>query len=189
MKLERMMLVATLLILASACGGGGDGEKDDSGSALDPGTGGSGLTASFTADQPSPGANTVSLAQDGTSGDAVTVAVRITDVLGVHVAAFDVAYDSSAVQYVGWAAGNLLEQGGNTPTYQVAAQSGRVVVGISRQGSNSTSAVGSRTAIDLTFRVLQAGSHTLTLDNAFLRNGTLATISGVSWFGGTAVGN
>ena len=144
-----MFLVTTLLLVLSvACGGG-------SADVASGGGGGSNLiVASFVADEPNPGADTVSFAESNSSGNLVTLQVNVTDTNDVHTAAFDVVFDDTLVEYVGYTVGNLLEQGGNTPLYQVGPSAGRIVVGVSRGGSTGTNAVGSQVLMSLNFRAI-----------------------------------
>jgi hypothetical protein len=97
------------------------------------------------------------------SGDTVTVRVAVTNTTAIYGAAFDVTYDATKVTYVSWSAGTLLEQGGHTPTYQVAlsdpSNPGRVVVVVSRNGNVGTvNASGTVDAVRLTFRVRAKGA-------------------------------
>lgn len=183
MTRKNLFLVTTmLLVLSVGCGGSSDVAAG--------GGGGSNLiVASFVADEPSPGADTVSIAESNSSGNLVTLQVNVTDTNDVHTAAFDVVFDDSLVEYVGYTAGNLLEQGGNTPLYQVGPSAGRIVVGVSRGGNTGTNAVGSQVLMSLNFRAIAVGQSSLSVVNASLRDGNLNSIPGVGWFGGSVVGN
>ena len=176
------LLTSTLLIVSTACGGGSPGVVG--------GGGGSNLViASFVADEPSPGTDTVSFAQVNASGNMVTLRVNVTDTDDVHTAAFDVVFDENLVEYVNYTTGSFLEQGGNVPLYQVGQGPGRIVVGVNRFGSSGTDAVGSQALINLNFRATDVGQSQLSVVNASLRDGSFNDISSVAWFGGSVVGN
>lgn len=172
-----------LLALATACGGGGDG----SGGVTTPP-----LLASFTADEPSPGADTVAMAEGSKSGDSVTVSVNASQVTNVYAAAFEVTFDSSKLSYVGHSAGTVFEQGGHTPTYQVGNPSpGRLVVGVSRNGSVSAVNVSSPAPmIRLSFRVKDVGAFRLTYQNVNLYDGQAPPQPkpGITWESGVVAG-
>src|SRR5512134_2299923 len=117
-----------LLAVATACGGGGG---DSSGGVTTPS-----LLASFVADQPSPGSNTVAMAEGSKTGDTVSVSVNVAQTTGLYAAAFEVTFDANKVTYLGHSAGTVFEQGGHSPTYQVGTPTaGRLVVGVSRNGN------------------------------------------------------
>jgi len=177
-----VLLTSTLLLVSTACG--------SSSSDVVGGGGGSNLVvASFVPDEPSPGADTVSFAQANASGNIVTLQVNVTDTNDVHTAAFDVVFDDSLVEYVGYTTGSFLEQGGNVPLYQVGQGPGRIVVGVNRVGSTGTNAVGSQVLLSLNFRATDVGQSQLSVVNASLRDGNFNDIPGVAWFGGSVIGN
>jgi len=177
-----ILLTTTFLLISSACGGGSGGVVNGGGpSTL--------VVASFVPDEPSPGTNTVSIAQANTSGNMVTLQVNVTDTNDVHTAAFDVVFDDSLVEYVGHTSGSFLEQGGNVPLYQIGLGPGRIVVGVSRAGNAGANAVGSQALMNLNFTVTDVGQSQLSVVNASLRDGNLADIQGVAWFGVSLIGN
>ena len=92
------------IVVATACSSGGS----DTGPVIP------GLAGGFTPDQGSPGSDTVSAGQGGASVDLVTVEINVTNVDDVYAAAFDLLFDSAQVTYMGWSAGNMLEQGGTS---------------------------------------------------------------------------
>ena len=174
MKSIPTSLFVILLVVAPGCGG-------SSGGGMIPA-----LTASFVAGNPIPGTDTVSMARASLNGDEVTLSVNVTGTNDVYSAAFDVVFNPPTVVFVGHAPGNLLEDGGNAPTYQAVAQAGRVVVGASRVGSvPGANAVGSRPLINLTFRVTRVGNVQVTLENAALLDQNLNPIPAINWSGGT----
>jgi hypothetical protein len=175
-------LLAILFCFAAACSGGSGG---------DVGAGG-GVAAGFVSEEPSPGSDTVNAGQGSTTNDLVTVLVNVTDTNGIYAAAFDLLYDPDHVTFMGWAAGNLLEQGGNSVFYDVGTpQSGRLVVSASRQGNvPGANASGTRTVIGLTFRVDDPGTSPITYQSNTLLDGQQQPqpITGIVWFGGTLTG-
>ncbi len=158
--MRTFVAVASFLLAAAsaACGGGGDGSTAG---VIEPAT----VAASFVADQPTPGAHTVSMASGASAGDEVVVRIDVTGQDGVWGAAFDVHFNPSYVEYVSYSAGNLLEQSGAFVTYTVqepAGSSGLVVVGVSLTGT--TPPVGTtttRTLVNLRFRVKTQGTFPL----------------------------
>jgi cohesin domain-containing protein len=185
MRILRIGTLVAVLVAATACGGGG-GSSDGGTVNGNQST----VVATFQADEPSPPANSVALAQGSASGNLVTVRVNVWGVNGVYGGAFDLTYDSSKFDYVSYSAGTLLEQGGNTPNYSVGVpQAGRVVVGASRTGSTSANASG-QAIIQVTFRAKVAGSAPVTIENMQLYNSQNPPqpIGGISWFAGTLTG-
>jgi hypothetical protein len=178
-----VLLASTMLLVSTACGGGSSGVAGGAGA------GSTNLAASFMPAVTTPGPKTVSLAQANNSGNMVTLQFNITDTDDVHTAAFDVLFDDALVEFVGHSSGTLLEQGGNTPLYQVGLSAGRIVVGVSRGGSGGATATGSQSLMRLTFRVINAGQSQLAVVNATLKDGNLDTIPGVTWHGGSILGN
>ena len=177
-------LVLGLLAVATACGGGGG---DASGGVTTPP-----LSASFVADDATPGSNTVAMAEGSKSGDSVTVAVNASQVTGIYATAFEVTYDENKLTYLGHSAGTVFEQGGHTPTYQVGSPSaGRLVIGVSRNGNVSTVNCSSPAAmIRLSFRVKDAGTFRLTYENATLYDGQAPPMpkAGIAWEAGVIAG-
>ena len=186
--MNRILAIVLLGLFATvACGGGGGG-----GGGVVTGGGSSNILAGFIAAMPNPGPNTVSLLEQSAAGDLVTVRVRVTDTSNVYGAAVDLTYDPSELQYVTWAAGTFLEQGGHAPNYTVqAAQAGRVVIGVSRTGNvGGVNASGNRPLIHIVFRVTRLGDTTVFIQNGSLSDDQIPPqdISGISWFGGYATG-
>jgi hypothetical protein len=181
----RGAIVGTALFFLASCGGGGGGDS------ISPP---SGIAASFVPEEPNPSASTVAMAQASAAGDVVIVELRVTDTNGVYGAAFEVFFDSASVQYVNWSPGTLLEQGGNSPVYNVGldpSDSGHLLVGASRTGNvPGADASGSRPLIRLAFRARRAGSFPLSFANAALfdAQNPPASLSGISWFAGSVVG-
>jgi len=182
--MRRVLVVALplLLLAATACSSGG-------GPAPGPGPGSNTLNGAFTPELANPGPNTMSAAEAGTAAELVTVAIQVTDMQNVFGSAFDLVYDPTLATFVGWSAGSLLEQGGNSPLYQVSAtSSGRLVVGASRSGAvGGADANGTVTLIHLTFRMNVAGSSLLTFQNTSVEDNSNPpqAIPGLTAAGGT----
>lgn len=178
-------IVLAALVLAPGCGGGGG---SDSGTGGSPPT----LAAEFIADNFSPGANTVSMAQGTRAGDSVTVKINLTDTTGVFGAAFDVTFDETKATYMGYTKGTALENGGNTPNYTVdgSAQPGRIIVGVSRAGSSTTNVSGTKTVISVTFRIKAVGTFPIAFENGVVTDGQSIPqpLPGMSWFAGALQG-
>lgn len=152
--------------MLTACAGSGGG----AGSPVTSPPGGSGqFVGAFVADNPTPASGSVTALQSGPNGTTVEVAVTLTEVNDIFGASFQVAYDPTTVDYVGYSPGNVLETGGDTPTYLVSedAAAGRVDVGASRSsGALPTVDVAStRTLMTLRFAMLQPGTHQLDFQN------------------------
>jgi hypothetical protein len=178
-----VLILLVLLSTVSCGGGGGDAVR---------GGGPSGIEAAFTAAMDDPGANTVTLTPGSVTDDSVIVKVRVTDTSGVYGAALDLIYNPIMVEYVGWAPGTFLEQGGQHPNYTVQLPSpGRIVVGVSRTGNVSgANASGSPVLIQVVLRATQAGNSNVTIQNGTLTNNQIPPggLSGIAWFGGYVTG-
>jgi hypothetical protein len=173
-------LILTLLVFGAACGSGsGGGDKST-------------VNAAFTPDEPNPGPDTVAAAEGASSGDLVTVEVTVTDTNGIYAMAFDLTYNANMASFEGWSAGNLLEQGGHTPFYQVQEpQNGQLVAVATRQGAvPGVNAVGTVTVIELTFRVEEEGSSQISFQAAALLDDQVQPqpIPGITWHGGSLDG-
>lgn len=177
-----------LAAVSVACGGSGGSTAG----VIEPAT----IAASFVAEQPSPGEHTVSMASGGSDGDEVVVRIDVTGQDGVWAAAFDVHFEPAYVEYVGYAAGTLLEQSGGTVNYTVEepeGSSGLVVVGVSLTGT--TPAVGTtttRTLVSLRFRVKDLGTFPLRFgDGAVLLDSNIDPLTGLTepWPAGSLQGS
>ena len=184
MKIGTVVLLLAL-VTAPACGGGGGSDS---------GTGGSSgpLFASFIADQPTPGANTVAMSQGPKTNDVVSVYVTLTDTNGAFGAAFEVVFDAARSNYLGYTRGAAFEQGGNTPNYTVdgTTNPGRIVIAVARTNGTAASIVGSKAILTLQFRVTQSGTTPVTIENGIVYDAqpTPQPIPGILWFGGALQG-
>jgi len=184
MKLGPLVLLLAM-VTAPACGGGGG---SDSGVGPSPGP----LSASFIADQPTPGAKTVSMLQAAQSNDVVGVYVSLTDTSAAYGTAFEVAFDTAGAAYLGFLHGAAFEAGGGAPNYTVDGSSnpGRIVVGVARTNGTTTNVVGSKAVLILQFRVKQAGAFPVTLQNGIVYDGQVPPkpIPSIQWFAGALSG-
>jgi hypothetical protein len=174
-------LLLLALLAAPACGGGGGGDSATGGS---PGP----LSASFVADQPSPGSNTVAMLEGPKNNDIVSVYVTLTDTSGVYGAALEVVFNTADAAYLGFTHGAAFEQGGISPNYTVDGTSnpGRIVIAVSRTGSTGTNIVGSKAMLTLQFRVKQAGTFPVTFENSAIYDAQSPPqpVAGIAWFAG-----
>lgn len=178
----RLWFVGFVLIL-TACGGGGGG-------------GGGGappqeeITASFAPSVASPPGDSISLAQKIVQGDLITLNVVTTSLAASSSgAAFDVGFDPSLVNFIGFGPGAFYESNGSV-SYQAALQGGsnnRLVVGITQQAGPGAS--GSGTLMELQFKVIGIGNSALSFTNNNLTDPTGNLIPGVTWSGGTLTGS
>lgn len=177
----------SMAAVATACGGGGGGPTGG----ILPGPSPGPIRASFTPDQPSPAAGTVSMAEASKTADRVTVAVTVTDTSGIYGAAFEVLYDAAKVSYVTWSPGTLLEEGGVVPNYTVGTpEPGRLVIGASRTGPvTGIDAVGTRVLVHLVFETRVKASSSLSFRHGALIDANDAVIPGIAWAGGTVRGS
>ncbi len=186
MKLGTVVLLLAL-VTVPACGGGGGGSDSGIGGSPSP------LSASFVAEQPTPSAKTVSMLQASTSNDVVSVYVTLTDTTGVFGTAFEVVFDGAGVAYLGFTHGAALEAGGNVPSYTVdgSTSPGRIVLAVIRTDGTATDIVASKAVLILQFRVKQAGTYPLTLENRVVYDNQQPNpqpIPGILWFAGALTG-
>ena len=186
MKLGTVVLLLAL-VTVPACGGGGGGSDSGIGGSPSP------LSASFVAEQSTPGANTVSMRQASTSNDVVSVYVTLTDTTGVFGTAFEVVFDGAGAAYLGFTHGAAFEAGGNVPTYAVdgSTSPGRIVVVVVRTNGTATDIVGRKAVLSLQFRVKQAGTYPLTLENRVVYDNQQPDpqpIPGILWSAGAVKG-
>ncbi len=181
------IVLLSVLIAAPACGGGGGGGSDPAGSPTP-------VAAGFTPAQASPGADTAAMAQGTTNNDVVTVNVTLTGVNGAFGTAFEVVFDNAHTVFVGFTHGTVFGQNDNAPNYTVGVDPqnpNRIVAGISHTQNTVSNVGGTATMVGLQFRVKQAGSYPLSIQNAVVYDGqsTPQPIGGISWFAGSVTGS
>jgi hypothetical protein len=156
-----LVILALLAVPSISCGGGGGG-----GSVVNPS-----LTVTF-ADSGIGSAPDLVRLTGSPSGEQVSIEVALagpTTSEGIYAFAFDVVIgDTSVLAYVVGSArfGSALTTTGCLGETVLAAQSGdRVVVGVSKLGACPGNGVpaGERAIVHMTFRVLKAGTSTLSL--------------------------
>src|SRR6059036_2878683 len=78
------------------------------------------LQASFTADQTSPGALTINMAEAFRSGETVGVEVQVTRTTGIQKALFTMQFDRTVARFSSFAPGMLMEMDGAAVSYNVS---------------------------------------------------------------------
>ena len=121
------------------------------------------------------------------------MAVNVSDVSNLGSVAFDVTFDPSMVEFVGWSGGSVLpgcQPAGGTLCL-VTEQPGRLIVGMAVTGSGGVGVVvtGTTPLIYLSFRAIQAGGSQLGFANAALQFPAVVDIPGTTWHGGAVVAN
>lgn len=150
------------------------------------------LSITWTMDNPSPGTNSVFLAQVSSEPDELKLAVDLNSITNglTHGAYFDLVFRDEVFAYSGFSEGIVLETAGSV-LYQVALDSqdsGRLVVGVTLL---EDAAVENAKGMLIVFRftALRSGSSSFSFENAKLmtpeKGGTIP-VTGVSWYGGYA---
>ncbi len=148
-----------------------------------------GLSVQFTAEQPSPPANSVSLQDGGILDDVATVVVRADDIaLPAFRATFTLRFDPAVVEFVEWESGDFFEQqtAPANVTYTVPPPlpgSDRLVVQIVKSGTPLGSQ-GDGVLVKLRFRAVAAGATMLIFESPGLADANNIDAQNVSWFGG-----
>jgi hypothetical protein len=188
-RISLLVLVTAFSLAGIACGGSGEGSATN---VVDPGPS---VSASFEADLPAPGLETVSMREASRSHDVVTVRIDVTGATDLYGAGFDVTYDPTTAQYVGYSPGTALERSSSgSVIYQIDnGEPGRVVVGVALVGSGvqGVNIPGTAPLVHLTFRMLDTGAAPVAFEGQpalFDDQPTPQPIAGTSWFGGTLVG-
>jgi hypothetical protein len=184
MKLGTLVLMMALVV-APACGGGGESDSGVGGSPTP-------LSASFIPDLATPGSNTVAMLQASKSNDIVNVYVTLTGTSNVYGAAFEVVFNDADATYLGFTKGAAFETGGNVPNYTVDGTSnpGRIVVGVARTNGTATNITSSKAILTLQFRVKQAGTSQVTLQNGVIFDAQTQPqpIANILWYAGALSG-
>ena len=177
--------IVLLVLSALSCSGGSSDDNLKSDKTLN-----SGLSASFVPDQPAPGGNSTAMAAGDSSGDLSTIEVNVTEVSDFFSATLDVTFDPDRAEFLSFAWSDLLECNGQSSICLLElSEPGRIVIGASRTGSaGSFEVTGSRTLVDLVFRVTVSGDSPLEFANMSLSD-SQQPIPGIEWFGGDLVGN
>lgn len=146
--LTAALLVAGLL-LVTACGGGGGG----GGGPTEPPAPSTSLTytTAGTASGPS-----VVLRREGTGTDVLVLVVEARSVNNLYGLYFDLSFPSSVLSYEGATEGSFLGDDGTATTFQVAEETGNLIVGASRLGVVG-GVGGSGEILTLRFRAVGSG--------------------------------
>lgn len=147
-RLTYVALILTFGMLMPACGGGGS--DNDGGPVTGP------LTASFTAENQAPGAETISMAGSSV-GANVAVEILVTGLDNFGGAAFRISYDPDTVDFTGFdASGSVLETLGVGTDYDADESSpGTILVYASIQDATQPAGVdvvGTQNVITLNFQ-------------------------------------
>lgn len=187
MKHARVLALVAACSACIACGGGSG--ASDGGTTGEPST----LVADFIAEENLPPSESVALSRQGSQRDLVTVRASVRSTDGVYGAAFDLTWDGTMADFMGWSKGEFLEQGGNKPTYQVSSPSpGLLVVGATRTGNVAAVDVsGTRALVNLTFRVKKSGTNSIEIHDPVLYDVAVPPqpLTGIRWFAGALIGN
>jgi hypothetical protein len=162
-----------LLLLLAACGGGGGG--GGSPSEPPPPQAGITYTAGSAASQ-----NGIAVVQ-GTGGNANTLVleVRANGVTDLYGVAFDLTFPGNLLQNASISQGAFLTGG----SFQYAASSGRLVIGLSRLGA-VRGVAGSGVLLTASFSATAAGDGTIAFANNAAFDSTGAPIP-ITWSGGS----
>lgn len=140
----------------------------------------------FTPANGNPGANTVTLQLNATSGNRLDLDVQITSVNNVGSMAFDLTYNPSVLSYVQASEGTFFNQDGAPVSVLVDENpAGTLIVGVARLGDVG-GVSGSGVALTLTFSGAGNGGSALGFANNSLLDPDLNPLDGIQWFGGDA---
>jgi hypothetical protein len=148
------------------------------------------ISASFTAES-GPQAASVTMAEEASSTDTLTVRVDVTGVSDVYGSDFVVEFDPDLVSYVGLSAGTALGTGSDVNYLVNSSVPGLVSVGVSRVAADGVDIVATAPLVFLTFRTTEVGESDVefTSGSLFEDEPPFPSIPGVSWFGGTITGS
>jgi hypothetical protein len=140
----------------------------------------------FTPANGNPGANTVTLQLNSSTGNRLDLDVQLTSVNNVGSMAFDLTFNPSVLSYVQAAEGTFFNQDGAPVSILVDENpAGTLIVGVARLGDVG-GVSGSGVALTLTFNGAGNGGSALGFANTSLLDPDLTPLDGVQWFGGDA---
>lgn len=140
----------------------------------------------FTPASGNPGANTVSLQLNATSGNRLDLDIRLTSVDNVSSMAFDLTFNPNVLSYVLFSEGTFFSQDGQPVSVLVDENpAGRLIVGVARLGAVD-GVSGTGVALTLTFNGASNGNSSFGFENQSLLDPNLSTLGGVQWFAGNA---
>jgi len=140
----------------------------------------------FTPANGNPGANTVSLQLNASTGNRLDLDVRLTSVDNVSSMAFDLVFNPAVLSYVSFTEGTFFNADGETVSILVDENpAGRLIVGVARLGDVG-GVSGTGVALTLTFNGAGNGGSALGFESSSLLDPDLDAVEGVQWFGGDA---
>lgn len=140
----------------------------------------------YTPANGNPGANTVSLQLNASTGNRLDLDVRLTTVDNVSSMAFDLVFNPGVLSYVSVAEGTFFNQDGEAVSVLVDENpTGRLIVGVARLGDVG-GVGGTGVALTLTFNGAGNGGSALGFEGSSLLDPDLDPVGGVQWFGGDA---
>jgi hypothetical protein len=184
---KKTMAIALACCFVLACGGGGAKTAPP------------GLSARFTASDPNPVANTMSMTSGGASGPAFEVQILATGIGEFFGTGFHVVYDPGSASFVGHDCSVTFLPAADLDCRVDGTTPGVVIVSVTRQGQlQGIDVLGTDLLLALTFRATSA-----TAGNAFDFDATAprfvktcpappaacSDVVGVTWSGGTLTAN
>lgn len=172
----QVALLALAVLAMAACGGGGGGGPTQP----PPPTSSLTFTPGGTA-----GGNLVRLARTGsTTGQDLDLAVQASEVSDLYGVAFDLGYPASVLAFEGASQGDFLAQGGFQVSFQLAEESGNLIVGITRLGS-VPGASGSGTLVTLRFNAIASGTGAISFSRTQAVGPDGLPLAGLEFVGGS----
>lgn len=146
----------------------------------------------WTADNPSPDANSVTMISVLSDPDELKLAVDLFDIENgpTHGVYFDLVFRSEVMRYDGFEPGDVLEDMGDV-YYQTAIDPqdpGRLIVGISLTGDLSVDSANGA-VVYLNFLPRRSGTCPFSFENARImtaQSGGTHPVTGIAWYGGYA---
>lgn len=176
MSRRALAVLALALVVLAGCGGGGGGGPTQP----PPPTTSLTFTPGGTA-----GGNVVVLARTGaTGGGNLDLAVQASEVTDLYGVAFDLGYPASVLDFEGATQGDFLAQGGFQVSFQVAEETGNLIVGITRLGA-VPGVSGSGTLATIRFNAIASGSGAISFSRQQAVGPDGAPVAGLEFVGGT----
>lgn len=172
------VLCAVFIIAACDRGGGGaSGPTSPS------------LNMTFTGTS-SPENNTVYMAKNSAISDGgfIAIDVKLNNISDyVYGTSLSIDFDAAKIGFIGYSKGNFLEQGGNTATSYMWAESvNKLSFGITRLGGVGGIS-GSGTLVTLKFKAIETGNSVISFNECTLKDPALNTIIVANWNGGAVI--
>jgi len=146
----------------------------------------------WTADNPSPESNSVTLLSVLSDPDELKLAVDLYDITNgdAHGVFFDLVFRSEVMRYDGFEPGDVLEDAGDV-FYQAALDPqdpGRLIIGISLTGNLAVNPANGA-VMYVRFAPRRSGTCPVTFENARIMTaeaGGTRPVTGIAWYGGYA---